>query len=150
VLTVFATDFKELNVATSLQINLREVPVKNLEVLNSNTYRFDAQEILASKGLKGYKKIEFITNKKIDKNEIISFAIPDLRIILQQDREDEILKVGQAYDFLTKNEIIPEVTTDDLVEEEIQKFLAEYQNNNYQKRIGDCQKKLQKCSVILN
>lgn len=152
ILTIFATDFQELNVSVPLQINLREVPVKGLEVLNNNnnTYIFDSREILASKGLKDYEKIELVTNEKINKDEIISFIIPDLRIIFQRDREDKILRVGQAYHSLIKTQITPEVPADEPAKKEIQEFLAKYQNDNYRKRISDCQKKLQKYSVLLN
>jgi hypothetical protein len=132
-LTISEANFQELNTAVPWQINLKEVFVKDLEVLSNNndnsTYLFDAREILASQGLKDYEKIELVTSKKINKGEIISFIIPDLRVVLRRDREDKILRVEQDYHSLTKFQPELEISVDDLAEKKIQKFLAKYQND---------------------
>lgn len=133
-----------------MQIELKGVPIKNLKVLNNNAYLFDAREILASWGLKGYEKIKLVTNKEIRQGETVSFFIPDLQIILRRDEEDKILRVEQNYHSLTKFQPGLEASADDdLVGEEIQKFLSKYQSDSYQARINNCQSS-QKYLVILD
>jgi hypothetical protein len=151
-LIISETDFQELNTVIPWQINLKEIFVKNLKVLNNNndknTYLFDAQEILASQGLKDYEKIELVTSEKINKGETVSFTIPDLRVILRRDKEDKILRVGQDYYSLTKFQPGLETSVDDLAEKKIQNFLAKHQDD-YWEKINVCQAIVKKTSFFL-
>ncbi|CAI2182848.1 2483_t:CDS:2, partial [Funneliformis geosporum] len=145
---IVQTDFDfQLNIAIPWQINL-EVPVKELKVLNNNTYLFATGGALANQGLKDYEKIELITEQRINEKEIVRFTIPDLRVVLAQDKEDGILRLGQAYHSLTKFQPNPEITLDNPSEEVIRKFLVRY-HSDYQTRIKESQKNLQKLSILL-
>src|SRR5436305_1852612 len=93
-LIISKTNFQELDTAVPLQINLKEIFVKILEVFNNNTYLLDAQEVLASRGLKDHEKIEFVTNKKISKKKIISLTVHQLQQGLQQISQ-ELLSIEE-------------------------------------------------------
>ncbi|CAI2191607.1 14020_t:CDS:2 [Funneliformis geosporum] len=147
ILTIQTNFDFQLNIAIPWQINL-EVPVKELKALNNNTYLFATGGALTNQGLKDYEKIKLITEQRINEKEIVRFTIPDLRVVLAQDKEDRILRLGQAYHSLTKIQPNSEITLDDPREEVIQKFLVKY-HNDYQTRIKEGQKNLQKLSILL-